>query len=337
MVIRAVTRGCIMALIFSNGLPCCAQGVDIHDVIQTWKNGQKNVKSAKMTFMGTTKAWPDRWEVPQLLGGKVGVNGDGKEQQFLEQDFRLIISVIGYEGCSRIETDRPTVNLRANKLVPCEIVSVFDGVEHSRILNRGDAGRAGGQIFPAESGNDLWRRVLFKPVMLAFRPFCPQMRGLNPATLVPLVPYDGELPLVRSGSTDMWLDPDNSYVVKKFAIRNRDESNRMEVDIDYELRQGVLVPTRWDYREFEADAQVKLQVLVRLTDVELNQAIPPSEFQITFPPGAIVVKNRYDKRGVRSVDFAIVKTNGDLLPVPRARLDDVIERGEEALTGESAP
>ena len=88
-------------------------------------------------------------------------------------------------------------------------------------------------------------------------------------------------------SKKYWFDS-QSGTVKKYESRRNDRLIS-QLDIQYEVRKPYgLIPKTWTYKHFDSQDRVEWNTVASITDFTDPAGNNPSQFQITFPVGALV-------------------------------------------------
>jgi len=128
----------------------------------------------------------------------------------------------------------------------------------------------------------------------------------------------------------VWLSPTQGMAITRHQVGRTGAMPMEELDIDYESRDGLWVPSGWKYiiNSGGNPAQV---IQADVTHVSLNQPVDSAEFNLSLPEGAWIQDFVTNKNGKGFREFLVVgDREREILP---SELDVPYERLLETETG----
>ncbi len=151
------------------------------------------------------------------------------------------------------------------------------------------------------------RLVMFgyaNPPMAVYRPFHPR-RIIDPQTWR-IVTFDAIIGNVhcvkieRRGSEaefseTCWVDPmrEDAIVERESVLRQDTATTTIEFKAD---QRAGWVPVRWTSRSYDRDAVLQMLNESTVVKYAINEPIPPSTFDLKFPPRTLVLDSVHNER-----------------------------------------
>lgn len=186
--------------------------------------------------------------------------------------------------------------------VPGSYVGVFDGKTPKSLSRFDRTGKLGcsalGYIYK-DSRHPDYRDTTIWPILLAYRPFSPDLGRVDPARLSVSIDQgvvSGRAcalitqPLTQSTlRRTYWVDPGREYVILRLT-EEKDRRGIFACDISYQRDDASgWVPSGWTTVVTASNGKAALQFVAHVTRHEIDQPIADREFQIEFPAGTMVV------------------------------------------------
>jgi hypothetical protein len=289
----------VIGAMLLGALPVAAQETEEQlraRILKAWKDRQDKVKSARFVWkevrtvaMGAfaaespTPQNDTRSEAKHTYDTEVKVTIDGDN---LKYHFEDSIYVPGKQNFKRI----PITSSIRNGLGKILSIGSHDSDHASGIIqNGGGANRAVPQFRPV--------LLTFRGVSKVLRPFSLEefvlsaaSRRVNKRSCVEWTSGTGNQ---KTGYLKkIYLDKDLDYVLCR-EVWIQDQRIILQIDINYESRDGILVPKNWAIKTTNPRKpnQPYMDTLVQHIECELNVNLKPDETDIIFPSKCIYVDN----------------------------------------------
>lgn len=291
----AVTVFCLATLGFAaNALAIDPTTYTIEAIRERWSARQQQVQSVKINWQQTRTFRATRRSAENWHGDPNSPGG---------------LARIVYECQLQVDGDKIEYKIESADAIrhneSPSIRETYDG-KRSQMFNVSSKDSKTGGVSAAEYGYTGQSLPLF-PLYWAFRPLHTSMGAfrLDTATILPhpgIVDEEGECVILRQNANnrsqlELWLDPKLEFLPRRY-VNTIDGAPMIRLDIVYaqDAKLGAL-PNSWKFVWLDSKGQLFDNNEAKVIDYAINPSIPPSAFQIEFPPGTQVAddisKTRY--------------------------------------------
>lgn len=184
-------------------------------------------------------------------------------------------------------------------------------------------------VIEAAAALQEWPEAVYQPVFLATRPL--GIAGWRPWLPLTQGQPTGNTAIIDQVSTDEWswtespatfyricLDPHAGHAVRR--VRLESKRSPFQTDILWKQHNGLWLPDSWETVWTFDDGTPRHTIKATVERIRLNEPIPDSEFDLTFPPGVKVLDERtnssYLVREDGSLGEYTREPNGQPIPPP---------------------
>lgn len=266
----------------------------MNSVARAWENRQKRVQNFRF-----------KWNDKQFRSEKalVGKAGNGGQQQNPKPDIRDAAYALTMKGSDKMRWLEDNWNLDSNGVLKKQkSISVTDGQTSKVFDAAGAIRRDQGLVGNAQA---VMRRPSpsMSPILMNYRPFHSLLgeltqEAIKTAEMAPKRASIGDKPCIKASIKlhptfdrigHLWIDPERDYVPMRFS---RESGGRIRYQLDwlnYEKSGKEWVPTEWKATHFNEDGTIRSSHTCKATERSINGNIDDKEFELTFPPGTLIL------------------------------------------------
>jgi hypothetical protein len=270
--------------------------VRVEEVLQAAKRRQEQARSARFSWTAQVTDTRGSRSLPQ---GHLNPEGKIIPPKDATYDMTLSLSFDGER--IRFASDNYTWSEAKQMMVPCPYVSVFNGKDVSKTLRTPASPRVEwpqGEV-QRETRHGETKVWSLAPVLMTFRPLTQAMSMYS----LPEMSATGrtaqiggrtcqELRLQRpggGGSYSAWVDPGRDFLIARHSYEFRGKT-LVRLDVRYRQQPGAgWVPEEWNEVYMDDEGKLRTSVKSKLLEATINPELPPEEFEVTFPPGTLVL------------------------------------------------
>lgn len=318
-----------------NCLSSSASSETVAEAVEAWRKRQNLVQTARFSLQATQRLPARQEDTGTLVLSDSKAARDRNSTKNLQSNYSESISLRGLDGAARIFSSRAVLNSARDALRGTKRTVVYDGKDHSReLLSKEHFSMDQGLIHKPNMRNREIINVRLRPIFLTFRMLNANITGLPGATKFKIA-HEGvingrQLSVMenREQTTELWVDPTEEFVVRRYVISSSDGTPRAQIDIDYVLDEqaAVHVPSKWTCVVLDRQGNVSKQDEMTVDRYEINPIFPEDEFTLTFEPGTIVTDFRKGKDAHWYID-----SDGAQHPVARENWAAVVRDGPDTL------